>query len=371
MTINDKGGCKIEHVSAPRRTLLAISALTLLALCTENSDAAAWDNIPLGSAAPILSLPDLKGKAVRTVAAPAKALIILYFKAGQERSKKALVDLVKLRKDFDRQQLKVIAIAGARHDGIAKARALVDSLELPFIVLSDPHESYWSQAGLALYPTTGVVDSKGNLRYQYGGHRPDFSITIRRQLKAVLGLGPPPESIKDVDRQEIPPEARRERLRAKMKAMLARREQQRYRDRLIFARSLLHPAGLATVISAYDHWVAATPLPVEPIIRVVAAAISSTQPVATSTQPAAALETLEKFSEQNGPQQAEALLWLGRAHAKREKTSVAIQSFRKCLSLPSPLPQCAFELAKLSVGKSTEKALVECRLGYRLLLGPL
>lgn len=338
----------------------SVSVVVLVLFCGTTSDAKAWQNVDIGNAIPSMTLLSLGGKPVQIAAHTSRVLCVLYVKAGHKRSEKALVELKKLRAKYSAKELRIIVVANVRHHGRAGVRRLMKGLKLPFTVLTDDKERFWAEAGLYIFPSTGIIDGKGMLRYEYGGFRADYVIALRRQIDAVLGRGPSPDSIKENDRHEVPPEIRREQRLERMKRKMQVREAMRYRGRLLAARQLLAAQGVNTILGIYDKWIAAKPLPLEPVMRQVA------KPPAEGEVDSG---ILKKRAAEAGPRQGQYLFWLGRLQAQRKEWAAAEASFRKCLALDTGLDVCGFELAKILSPKDKVAAVASCRRAFSLMVG--
>lgn len=338
--------------------LAAFPLIVALSLFGANGDASAWGNVPLRSAFPKAELSNLKGESVKLVAAPAEVLVVIYVKPGQKRSKKALADLARLRTEFTAQQLKILAIFSKRHEGLNKAAALQKEMELPFEFLVDARDELWGKGGLFIFPTSGVIGAKGLLLYEYGGYRGDYLIGLRRQVKAALGIGPAPETIKEVDRHEKTDADLRDQRKARMKAMMAARELARFRQRLMASRALLNAGGVSTILRIYDKWIAAHPAPTAPLLAEAHAKLDDSS---------FSLEKLQQFAAQPGPEQSHALLLLGRIAAKRKDPASATTTFQRCLASSKPLAACGFELAKIQLRTAPDAAVRSCERAYQIL----
>lgn len=342
-----------------RRSLMTGASL---ALTLGSAAAWSWANVPQGAPFPRLSLPAVNGGSVEIALGPARAMCVLYLRPDQERSRQALAELIALHRKYRGQPVAFFAVATATHDGRRHAAELSARLKPPFPLLLDEKGRLRGLGGLFVYPTTGVVDQAARLRYAYAGHRPDYMITVERQLRALLGVGPPPEQIVDVDRNASSAEQRRAQRTTAMQAALRAKEAERARNRLAATRALLGPQTLQLVLSVYDRWAELLPPPSDARLAGAASRIRARSP-----DLAGEVALLRRLAGEPALQDP-AQLWLGRALAAQGQKAAAIEALSQCATSRPLRGQCAFELARLVAGDDAERAVSLCRRGLQLAL---
>jgi len=340
MAINRPSPLRCRHA-------LSVGAIVGALIITSPATAESW---------PILTLPSITGKQLRVTAAAHKALIVLYVRADQARSKKAMRTAQKLFQLYRKKGLGVVAIATGRHQGYSNARRIAKMLKVTYPVLIDEDGKLRIKQKMVVYPSAKVVDKTGEVRYRYSGLRPGYAITIERQVKAVLGLGPPPEQIHDMDRRAVTSDKRKTDRRNLLKIMKRRRELITARRRFEATRGLLSKDTLPQVFKLYAKWWRRLPLPEAEALAPIADAIAE-----GGKASGAQLKALRSLLSSGKVKKEVVQLWLGRALAADKKKAGAKNAFEACQG--KLRGQCDFELAAITGG---DGAVALCKKGYKL-----
>lgn len=321
--------------------------------------ASAWGNVPLGTKIPELTLTSTSGKSVTITAKGSKAMVLLYLRPNHDRSAKALSDMVQIYKRYSDQGLRVMAVSTVR-TAVLAMKQLVKKIGVPFPVLIDSKEQFYGRYGVFIHPTTGVIDATGVLRYEYSSHRKDYTITVERQIRAALGIGPPPDQIVDLDRNAVSVEKRGDQRRAKLLKISQRMELKRARRRFVASRAMLEGGDLKLVFKYYQRWVEKLPLPED-------AALAELVPKIWAKQELPAL--VKKLEPLAAKKPAEVDRWLGRAQAGAGQLEQARTTFERCSKAGDPSGQCDFELARLVQKTDKARAIALCKRAYKRVLG--
>lgn len=336
--------------SALRGRIAALAA-TIVVVASPGAEGAAWLNVPLGTKLPEMTLTSVKGKKVKIGVGSSKALILLYVRPRHARSSSAAKVVDSLVRRYRSHRVKAIAVSVVRGDTaeIKQQTQWLRALQLCYPALLDPKEAFYGKYGIFVHPTAGVVDAKGILRYEYSSYRQGYDIDLERQLKAVLGLGPAPETIKDVDRNEVSPEELSKRRRAKMRRLEHRLRVKRVMTRLTAIRSLLEVTDLDGVAVAFRLWARKLPPPLDARLARLAGSVH------TGKEPGKTIKELRQLARDKSVE-GNVDLWLGRAQAKQGNTAEAKKHFDACAKLGVVL--CRLEAALL-VAKTDRKRATE------------
>lgn len=164
---------------------LAICLLLGILLVT-SAQLWAFRHLKEGESAPDFKLKDLEGKSYSLSELKGKVTIILYWRTGQERSLNALKALKTSFENFSDQPVRILTIT--KDSDTSAIKEVKQSLELPFSILLDSKEEFYSQFGVFVFPSTAIIDQKGIYRSHYGGFRDDYSDEIEGRVKVLLGL---------------------------------------------------------------------------------------------------------------------------------------------------------------------------------------
>lgn len=326
-------------------------------LASTTAGARARAEVQIGAPLPAMRLPSTTGKQVAVSAKGNKALLLIYLRADQERSSKALEELAALHGRYKAKGVGALAVATGLHEGAVAAAKLARELKLAFPLLVDGKGTFRDK-GYIVYPTTVVADGGSRVRHVFAGHRAGYAITLERQLRAVLGIGPPPEEIEDRDRNAASVNERREQRLGKLEQMRRRVELKRARRRFKASVNVCDEKNIAAALEIYAAWAALLPPPAEPRLAAAAAKIE-----AGARQAVAALRTLSAEPKL----QPEVWLWLGRALARAGETAEAEKVLARCTGKKAALlGQCELELSRLVAGKDAARAVALFKQGHGL-----
>jgi len=169
----------MEHVSRPRRIVLAVAALALL--CGAGSPVKAETPAGLG-AAPVFSRLDLQHKTVKLDAYRGKVVLLNFWATWCGPCLSEMPRFAAWQASYGGRGLQVIGIS--MDDTEAPVRALYQKQHLNFpVVMGDANlgELYGGILGL---PVTYVIDRKGTIRFKYQGAT-DLTV-IEREIETVL-----------------------------------------------------------------------------------------------------------------------------------------------------------------------------------------
>jgi tetratricopeptide (TPR) repeat protein len=182
MLVNEKEKRKSFHC----RGLFA-AGLFCIILLVGLPDCWGFRHLKEGEPVPDFKLNDLDGNAHSLSRAKGKAVLVLYWRVGQERSLMALKELKTISKNFTGQPLQILAITKDTYKKIQLIE-LIKSLDLPFPVLLDTEARVYSEFGVFVFPSAALIDKKGIYRFHYGGFREGYQDELSGQIKLLLGL---------------------------------------------------------------------------------------------------------------------------------------------------------------------------------------
>jgi tetratricopeptide (TPR) repeat protein len=122
-----------------------------------------------------------------------RAVAVIFFRPGQERSETALADLGRVLKELGDKKCAVIAVADTGDEKALEALA-ARAGDYSFPVVSDPKRAVISAYGPVVLPATGVIDREGVLRFYYPGCDANYARTLKAWLKFAAG---------DISREEM------------------------------------------------------------------------------------------------------------------------------------------------------------------------
>ena len=163
---------------------------------------AAFRNLQMGQPAPDFTLKDTED-ADHTLAGQKGNVVILSFvKVDQDRSIKTLNALEEVGAMFKSDGVKVWGITSQTGDRGA-IEGLMEKLALSYPILLDEGQKLYGEFGLFTFPSTMVVDQKGNYVHEYSSYSSDFQDTIVSDIKVLLGLISEEESLSAAKKTEI------------------------------------------------------------------------------------------------------------------------------------------------------------------------
>jgi len=148
--------------------------------------ASASRNISIGDKVPDFTLQDTDGTDVSLDSLSDKVVVIIFWRAGQERSVEALTALETIYTEFKEQDVEVLAFS-SEEGGLEPISKIKQSKQLTFTMLHDKEQKLYGDYGVIGIPSTYVIDKEGKLGYYYPGYRDDYSRQIHGRLEVLLG----------------------------------------------------------------------------------------------------------------------------------------------------------------------------------------
>jgi len=115
-----------------------------------------------------------------------KAVIILYWKADNERSLKAVLDAQEIAGKYPANKVQVLSIL-ADDENRMKVSALVRDNQIEVPVLFDRERAIYGDYGIRVYPTTLILDTAGKLVFDVSSHPQNFKTLLKGYLAKALG----------------------------------------------------------------------------------------------------------------------------------------------------------------------------------------
>ncbi|MBW2733762.1 MAG: redoxin domain-containing protein [Deltaproteobacteria bacterium] len=312
--------------------------------------------LPTCKRLPSIQLKTPHGKSVRlnAVAGKSQAVVVVYGRADQPRTTRAVEDLQLLVKKY-RAQAIVILVVVERHGGKKAALALGAKLPTSFKILLDHGDVLRAGCGLFVYPTTLVFDKKHKLHSAYMGHRGDYGEMLEDKFREVFGL----PALAKVSKVRAP--ASKKRRISGMERMMRKRDLGRAERRFSMAQRLLGTDTLHLVMERYQGWAKLLPEPESDPLATAAIEIGEGKKKA-----AHAVVTLRSLAAKKDATAHLARLWLGRALLRAGDAAKAKVAFEGCVGQASLRGQCEFELAALLSAGDAKSAVSWCKKGYAL-----
>jgi tetratricopeptide (TPR) repeat protein len=154
---------------------------------TVPSTGSAFRNVKEGSDALPFTLKDFEGKDVEFKPASGKVTVISFVKFSQERSVDQVKDLVALHNELSAKGAAFLAVADSK-DTADEVKKVVAANKVPFPVLADPAQKVYSDYGLYILPSTGIVGKDGKFAFEHGSHGRDYKDVVGGKVKVLLGL---------------------------------------------------------------------------------------------------------------------------------------------------------------------------------------
>jgi peroxiredoxin/Tfp pilus assembly protein PilF len=151
------------------------------------SDGLCFRNVKEGDVAPDFSLQDVNGKTYSLSQFRGKVLVLTYWRAGQDRSTKALEALQLVYEKLANQPFQILAVTKDA-DRISEIRTLQQSLGFSYPILLDKEEKVYSEFGVFVFPSTALIDKQGIYHFHFGGYRDSFQDEIFGRARVLLGM---------------------------------------------------------------------------------------------------------------------------------------------------------------------------------------
>jgi tetratricopeptide (TPR) repeat protein len=164
------------------RLFLAAAAL-LTAYGPTPPAAAAFAEV--GTRIEAVELPSLSGGKAPLLSPAAKANVVVFFRADQDRSLDALRQLAGCEKELSKGVHWAAVVSGSASPADAKAAAASAGIRMP--VLVDEGDKLYDKLSIRMYPAIAITDGKGVVRATEPYRQLDFADAVRAQVRFVLG----------------------------------------------------------------------------------------------------------------------------------------------------------------------------------------
>ncbi len=139
-----------------------------------------------GEIAPGFSLNTVDGKIVSLSDYKDKIVILLYWRAGQERSLLALTDVNEIFESLKDKDVQVLGLT-AQTDNPESIRKILRDNKINYPVLLDSDRSVYGDYGIFVYPTTIIINRSGQLAYAIPSHALTYRTGLEARLRYILG----------------------------------------------------------------------------------------------------------------------------------------------------------------------------------------
>ena len=163
---------------------------------------AAFRNLEKGQAVPDFTVKDMEDMDRTLASEKGKIVILSFVKVDQDRSIKTLNTLEEVSAIFKNEGVTVWGITNQTEDRGA-IQGLIDKLDLNYPILLDEGQKLYGEFGLFIFPSTMVVDQKGNYIHEYTSYSSGFQDTIVNDIKVLLGIITEEDSSKAAEKTEI------------------------------------------------------------------------------------------------------------------------------------------------------------------------
>jgi len=180
---------------------MAVGLIMGLFLVTPGSGSA-FRNLEKGQPAPDFTVKDMEDMDRTLASEKGKVLILSFVKVDQDRSVKTLNALEEVNGIFKDDGVTVWGIT-SQTDDKAAIQGLIDKLDLHYPILLDEGQKLYGEFGLFTFPSTMVVDQKGDYVHEYTSYSNDFQDTIVNDIKVLLGIISAEDSSKAAQKTEI------------------------------------------------------------------------------------------------------------------------------------------------------------------------
>ena len=139
-----------------------------------------------GDVAPDFTLNSLKDEAVTLSTFRGTIVVLLYLNTEQERSLEAMKDIQSLYGQYRSMGIQVLGVtagAGERESILEIARE--NNLDFP--ILLDSERDVYGNYGIRVYPSTVIIDRKGNIAYGIPGHSLSYKVQMDGRFRYLLG----------------------------------------------------------------------------------------------------------------------------------------------------------------------------------------
>jgi len=135
--------------------------------------------------APQFTLPDLNGKQVRLQDFPNKVLIVDFWATWCAPCREEIPHLNRLYENYRGKGLEIIGIS-MDTDEPANIKKFTRDFRMEYTIVIG-NDNVAQDFGLLGYPTTIIIDRKGNIIKKYTGYQPAFIAEIEKTINELSG----------------------------------------------------------------------------------------------------------------------------------------------------------------------------------------
>jgi tetratricopeptide (TPR) repeat protein len=300
-----------------RATLFVSTVLVGLFFFTVPGTGSAFRNIKEGAPGIAFSLNDAEGKPFAFKPDGGKVTVLSFLQFSQTRSVDQLKDLAALHGELASKGVDFIAVA-SYNDNVDEAKKLTADLGIKFPIVMDKEQKVYSDYGLYILPTTGIIGKDGKFAFEHAGHGRDYKDVVGGKAKVLAGL------MKEDDyRKLITP----------VESVKKSKEEGEAEKELNFGRTLIKRGMVDKAGAAFAKAVAFDP-------KNVHARIAYGESLVASKQYDNAVVQFEE-AKKLAPNNREAQLGIGTVHLEKGETDKAIAEITAAAQL-NPKPEKAW-----------------------------
>ena len=143
-------------------------------------------DISPGTTAPEFSLESIEGKAVSLNQYKDSVVLLIYWWPGQPRSLLALKDGQDILRQFKEKGVRVIGLT-ADADHAVTIQKVIKKNNIDFPVLMDSERQVFGDYGIHVYPSTVLIDKRGQITYTLAGHALTYKKSLEGHIQYILG----------------------------------------------------------------------------------------------------------------------------------------------------------------------------------------
>ncbi|HEY3490344.1 MAG TPA: tetratricopeptide repeat protein [Candidatus Deferrimicrobiaceae bacterium] len=192
-----------------RASLFVSTILVGLIVFTVPGTGSAFRNLKEGAPALPFSLNDADGKPFEFKPDGGKVTVLSFLKLSQDRSVDQIKDLVTLSNELTGKGVEFIIVASYT-DNVEDAKKITADLGVKFPILMDRDQKVYSDYGLYILPTTGIIGKDGKFAFEHASHGRDFKDLVGGKARVMAGLMKEEEYQKLITPVEIPKKSKEE-----------------------------------------------------------------------------------------------------------------------------------------------------------------
>lgn len=300
-----------------RASLFVFTILVGVFFFTVPGTGSAFRNLKEGSPALPFSLTDSEGKPFDFKPDGGKVTLISFLKLTQDRSVDQIKDLVALHNELSAKGVDFLVVASYT-DNVEDAKKAIADHGIKFPILMDREQKVYSDYGLYILPTTGIIGKDGKFAFEHASHGRDYKDVVGGKAKVLAGV------MKEEDYKK---------LITPVEAVQKSKEEGEAEKELNFGKTLLKRGMTDKAIVAFAKAVAADPKNVHARIAYGESLVAAKQFDNAALQFQAAKEL--------APQNKEAQLGLGTVHLSTGAIDNAITEIGAA-ALLNPKPEKAW-----------------------------